>query len=69
MSKTIIRLLLRFDCPMASIQQGTNMRGKIIKKKKKRSNEVREFENEIYKMITYTVQPCVPSSLECQAML
>lgn len=70
MSKTNLRLLLRFDCSMASIQQGTNLRGKmILTKKKKKGNEVREFDNEIYKMISHTVHPCVTPSLECQAML
>lgn len=70
MSKTNIRLLLRFDCSMASIRQGTNLRGKmILEKKKKKSNEVREFESKIYKMISHALHPYVIPSLEYQAML
>lgn len=49
---------------------GNQFEGKNdFNKKKKKGNEVREFENEIYKVISHTVHPCATPSLECQAML
>lgn len=45
MSKTNIRLLLRFDCSMASIRQGTNLRGKMILEKKEKKKKAMKSGN------------------------